>query len=154
MSGTTRERVSALADATAKFLGIDPEQVMFSGSRINLRADDLRALLELAGAAVPDDDGWRIFNQKHPVEGSDGTPPEGGRVRIVRSLGTPKDRGQMYLVRDDKGGEWAVYEDEIADDREAATAEALADPLSRETLLGSSGPEDYVEVERPGGEAA
>lgn len=30
-----------------------------------------------------------------------------------------------------------------------ATAEALADPLSRETLLGSSDSADYVEVQRP-----
>lgn len=148
-TGTARERVSALADATAKFLGIDPEQVMFSGSRVSLRADDLRALLELAGAVVPDDDGWRIFTQKHPVEGSDGTPPEGARVRVVRSLGTPRGRGQMLLVSTEAGDEFAVYEDELADDRDAATAEALADPPSRETLLGTSGPEDYVEVERP-----
>ena len=30
-----------------------------------------------------------------------------------------------------------------------ATAEALDDPLARETLLGASTPEDYVEAERP-----
>ena len=35
------------------------------------------------------------------------------------------------------------------DDHWRATAEALSDPLSRETLLGSSSADDYVEVARP-----
>ena len=34
-----------------------------------------------------------------------------------------------------------------------ATAEALSDPLSRETLLAESSPEDYVEAKRPVGES-
>ena len=77
------------------------------------------------------------------------------RERLMVSIRTDLEPWLQYLEADDRDLFWREVLSAPSDELERiirdwlTTAEALRDPLARETLLGNVEPSDFIEVQRP-----